>query len=172
MVRKSSQADTEQRLTSYSYLYHTKCLVGWPYRPLLVTATTSPTLDVAVYYADPQGLYWNISRDWAQGAQNTTTNSFGGFSLLPVYPLGGRIMGTASVASRSNSTAPQIHPKYHNTRYAYQSRSYGVGSSVGIVWDVLSLPNLARYNYSEIGYKAGVTFEINHTSLWTIQWVS
>ncbi len=59
-------------------------------------------------------------------------------------------------------------PRSDKTGYAYTSRSFGVGASVGI----LDAPdqqydNVVAYNYTEIGYLVEVSCEFNTSSQWT-----
>ena len=72
----------------------------------------------------------------------------------------------------SNSSESQTHEKYDNTRHSFSGRSYGVDSSVGLVGDVLAVPNLVQYSYIEDGYKADVTCIINDTSEFRIDYLA
>lgn len=103
--------------------------------------------------------------------QAATANSSGLFSFYPAFPLGARILDTASAATAIQEGVTQNHSKYDNTRYSFSGRSYGVGSSVGLVGDVLTIPNLAQYSYIEAGYKADVSCITNETSQFRIRYI-
>ncbi len=77
-------------------------------------------------------------------------------------------MSTASTATSRSKSVNQTHPKYDNTRYSFSGRSYGVGSSVGLVGDVGNVKNLAQYSYIEHGYEPVVYCHKNETSEYRI----
>ena len=55
-----------------------------------------------------------------------------------------------------------------NTRYSYVGRSYGIGSSVGLVDEAFSHNITQNYTYNEIGYDSWVHCAVNSTSDWTL----
>ncbi|KAK5220525.1 hypothetical protein LTR72_007147 [Exophiala xenobiotica] len=136
--------------------------------PIMVPKFSS--IQIPKYASDPHKKYWNITKspDAPTVVGNIYTNAMGDFSFYPVIAFGGRIMTTASSATSVNTTMIQTHPKYDNTRYSFSGRSYGVGSSAGLVRSVSEIPNLARYSYLEPGYKTSVSCTVNESSLFNI----
>ncbi|KAK5530598.1 hypothetical protein LTR25_009176 [Vermiconidia calcicola] len=130
----------------------------------------SSSIQIPKYAPDPLGHYWdNITTPNAPTVVgNIYTNAMGDFSFYPVIAFGGRILTTASSATSVSPTMIQTHPKYDNTRYSFSGRSYGVGSSAGLVRSVSEIPNLARYSYLEPGYKTSVSCTVNESSLFNI----
>ena len=133
--------------------------------PVLSTATVHSTIRIPKYQRDPDNQYWNQSGTAElQGGYNTTNTPLGDFSFFPVFPYANLIMGSASSASVRNRT----HSKYDHTRYAFAGRSYGVGSSVGLIGQVSKVSQLVQYGYEEVGYKTSVSCIVNETSNWKI----
>lgn len=139
--------------------------------PVKTTIQKASLTQIPIYSLDPRGLHWNMTNStdiqYAATAANTT-NPLGIFSFYPSVTFGGQILNTASSATPINSTIVPTHPKYDNTRYSFSGRSYGVGSSVGLVGDVLEMSNLAQYSYLEAGYKTNVLCTVNASSLFNI----
>ena len=133
--------------------------------PVATTATHASATTVSKYTADPEQLTWNQTGLYFQfGALNTTTIAEqGSFSFFPAYPLGGVILNTATDIGYN-----QTHVKHDRSRFSYSSRSYGVGSSVGLAGVVLNETNVKTYNYTEVGYDSQVKCIINSTSAWQI----
>ena len=139
--------------------------------PLTTSATQQSSISIPAYPSDPDGLYWNKSQPSLSRYQAEIATSPGNFSFYPAFSLGARILNTASAASTSRHSVMQNHAKYDNTRYSFSGRSYGVGSSVGLVGDVLNIPNLAQYDYTEAGHKAVVHCSTNKTSEFRIHYI-
>lgn len=91
---------------------------------------------------------------------NSTRNQSSVFTYSPNYDLIGVILNQA--ASPGNST----HVKTDNTRYSYAGRSYGIGSSVGLVDQDLSQNTNLSYEYIETGYLTEVSCIVNSSSAW------
>lgn len=96
-------------------------------------------------------------------------------------PFGGRILNKASSATSQVADTVPVHEKFDNSRYSFNGRSYGVGSSVGLpavhlrraqseAGDVYNMTNLAHFSYEEVGYKTEVSCMVNDTSAWNI-WI-
>lgn len=89
------------------------------------------------------------------------------FSYSPNYDLVGLILTQAAPASNIGNASQPVR-KLDNTRYSYAGRSYGVGSSVGLV-DKNFVQNTTKgYTYNEIGYLTQVQCIVDSTSDWAI----
>jgi hypothetical protein len=101
---------------------------------------------------------------------NMTTNSKGTFSNCPVDILQSSLL---SAASQATSDLAPARFKTDNSQYSYTTRSYGVGSPVGIVDDNIysrhSRSNLLSYKYSEPGYLTSSTCFRNTSSTWHLK---
>ena len=78
---------------------------------------------------------------------------------IPYYQ--NALMNTAREATAPAGTL-QDHSKLDNPKWVYQGRSYGVGSSIGLMSpsDIPADLQLSNYSFEEIGYNAGV--QCNH----------
>ncbi|KAL8732307.1 MAG: hypothetical protein Q9166_002879 [cf. Caloplaca sp. 2 TL-2023] len=114
---------------------------------------------------------------WAAGAGylgrgecNAVTNNHGIFGKCPVSIIQSSLLNRASQAT-SNLT--QSHIKNDNSHYSFIGRSYGVGSSAGLVDESLSggqsTSKLLAYNYTEPGYLTNVTCFHNASSDFHLQ---
>lgn len=121
---------------------------------------SSQLLDVP-QYSDASKEIWGNLEFTRKNRRNFT--SMGIFTYSPNYDLLSLILNQPTSGNVS-----QIHKKPDNTRYSFSGRSYGVGSSVGLVdKDVIDSNNLTLgYNYTEIGYRTQVTCAINPSSNW------
>lgn len=119
-------------------------------------------------YSNASHKYWtNIP--WLSH-WDSLRNAQGMFTYSPNYELQGRILNlAASATSRDNTT--QKHAKIDNTQFSYEGRSFGVGSSVGLVDVLLNNSSTLSYNYTEIGYRAQVGCFKNSTLNWTLSGV-
>ncbi len=78
------------------------------------------------------------------------------FSFSPGLRMLGSLVSSAASATTVDGRIRQ-HPKSDNSRYTYNGRSHGVGSSVGLVDDVIASNPLAlSYVYQENGLRADV----------------
>jgi hypothetical protein len=88
------------------------------------------------------------------------------------YSVGIHLLGSLLAKAASASTIdgrPVQHGKMDNSRYTYVGRSYGMGSSAGLVIDHLDEDSHARsYSYMEDGYKTNVDCIYNETSAFEI----
>ena len=128
----------------------------------------SPYLDVP-RYSPASAEFWNVT-SWVAPSDTIRTEK-GIFTYSPNYALQGLILNVAASATSPDGTA-QNHTKIDNSRFTYLGRSFGVGSSVGLVDDSLNSTNTLGYNYTEVGYSAQVTCIVNDTSDWTLTLVS
>lgn len=122
----------------------------------IIIVTQAPFLSPL---AIPQFQNSTMIREWPSEIGNSgplLRTSKGFFSFSP----GIRLLGSLSLSAASATTVDgQIrqHPKFDNSRYTYNGRSYGVGSSVGLVDDVIASNPLAlSYVYQETGLRADV----------------
>ena len=71
-------------------------------------------------------------------------------------------------AGRATSNLMSSHPKNDNTHYSYLGRSFGVGSSAGLldqgIWAHNATSKLLSYSYHELGYDTGVKCIYNASS--------
>ena len=117
----------------------------------------TPGLDVPQYSIASSEYRQNWT--WVS-PQPVVCNDKGIFTYSPNYYLQGLVLNAASTAtnrtSSQNTTSNNLvkgQRKFDNSGYSYIGRSFGVGSSVGLVdYSVNRLDTLA-YNYTEIGYR-------------------
>ncbi|KAI9744034.1 MAG: hypothetical protein M1835_002827, partial [Candelina submexicana] len=91
----------------------------------------------------------------------------GTFTYAPNYELQGIILNQAASASSRNGSIPR-HAKIDNSQYVYEGRSFGVGSSVGLVDGSISSSPILGYSYTETGYDAQVHCVRNDSMDWSI----
>ena len=148
--------------------------------PVLTTEPALGVINVPRYTLDPQGQYLNQTvTNWEAGAANTTINKYGQFSFFPAFPFGPRILEKASSATSLDNTTVAVSQKFDNSRYSFNGRSFGVGTTVG--WpvfnrtqqaadlpDISNLNNVAGYNFEQVGYRTQVSCIINSSSEWNL----
>ena len=94
--------------------------------------------------------------------------SKGLFSFSPGVRMLGSLVSSAASATTVDGRIRQ-HPKFDNSRYTYNGRSHGVGSSVGLVDDVIASNPLAlSYVYQESGLHADVKCIYNLSTQYVI----
>ncbi|KAI9717775.1 MAG: hypothetical protein M1812_004504 [Candelaria pacifica] len=125
---------------------------------------SSPDISVPRYGMKSNYLWGPL--DFLEGGL-AVRNEKGTFTYAPNYELQGTILNQAASASSSNESTPR-HAKIDNSQYVYEGRSFGVGSSVGLVDSFISKPNAIGYSYNEIGYQAQVHCIKNDTIDWAI----
>jgi hypothetical protein len=81
----------------------------------------------------------------------------GTFSYSPSMNLQGLITTNAASASTRDGS-PQVHSKDGKSGFLYHGRSHGVGTSVGLVFDLASVES---YQYKEHGYSTEIKCEYN-----------
>ena len=99
---------------------------------------------------------------WRQGWDSTGFNASaplrsvkGTFSYASARDMPGLlVIDGASASTRDGS--PPIHRKNDNSGYSYQGRSYGLGSSIGLVDDGLNDVSTLGFSYVENGYETRV----------------
>lgn len=104
--------------------------------------------------------------DWSQNYRigtscYTVMNDLGVFSRCPVSVIQSNLLSRASQATRN-----LYHTKDDNTQYSFRGRSYGVGSSAGLVDQNLyngsdDVNDLLAYDYTEQGYNTHVNCFLN-----------
>ncbi|SLM34222.1 hypothetical protein LPUS_02957 [Lasallia pustulata] len=81
------------------------------------------------------------------------------------YSIGGQYGGLLTQSITTATTmdgSPRHHVKYDNSNFMYIGRSFGVGSSVGLVDDdIVQNPLAQSYQYQETGYATQVTCSYN-----------
>lgn len=91
-------------------------------------------------------------------------NTKGRFSYSVGLQLLGNLLSSASSATPTDGRTRQ-HRKMDNSKYTYIGRSYGIGSTAGLVDELIEDNNLAiSYSYQEDGYKTNVDCLYNKTS--------
>ena len=131
----------------------------------IFTKSYSPlvsTLDVPQYGTKSQALWKNLV--FTHPMPNVRTSD-GVFTYSPNYDLIGLILNQPPSGNIS-----QVHKKLDNTKYSYVGRSYGVGSSVGLMDKDLSHNNnmTLGFNYTEIGFNTTVSCGVDPSSDWHI----
>lgn len=85
------------------------------------------------------------------------------------YSVGLSLLTPLVSSAQSATTADgslRTHSKFDNSGFAYRGRSYGVGASVGLLDDSITVNKLAtNYTFQEIGYDASVSCIHNRSSL-------
>ena len=98
----------------------------------------------------------------------SSRNQKGFFTYSVGQQLIGPLLSSAAGAS-SNTSKILLHPKLDNTQFSYRGRSYGVGSSVGLMDMTISQnAQAAGYIYQEEGYMTNVSCIYNNTSNFTL----
>jgi len=131
--------------------------------PIITTSSSSGTMDVAHFDQD-SAKYWG----GVDGVCDLKTNVLGTFSNCPGLRTPNGLLATISTASTPTG-AIRNHTKNDNTQFAYIGRSYGMGSSVGLVplQPIEESPPLVeRYTYTEYGYNSSVECIYNSSSNW------
>ena len=136
--------------------------------PNLLPRDIPLNIDVPFYPPDPDGQSWNAT--WTPSASHDVLRSpWGTFSYTPAYDRGGSMINTAAGFIADKDTLG-TRPRSDKTGYTYTTRSYGVGSSIG-----LSIPDFqesitqpTNLTYQEVGYYADVTCGFNTSSNWGI----
>ena len=135
--------------------------------PNLVSTNITADIPVPFYAPDPYGQAWN--QTWTPIApQNVTRSPLGTFSYTPAYDRGNSMITTAAGVIYDKD-AHGKRPRSDKTGYTYSTRSYGVGSSLGLAQSFgkgYRYPML--YQYQEIGYNASVICSFNASSQWSI----
>lgn len=129
--------------------------------PLLDTTSSTGMLSIPSY--DDISLVREYPMNIG-GAGPGLRNSKGFFTYSVGQQLIGPLLSSAAQAS-SNGTKRPLHPKIDNTQYSYKGRSFGVGSSAGLMDQLItSNPQVKFYSYQEVGYAANVTCIYNRTA--------
>lgn len=135
--------------------------------PNLVSRNITADIPVPFYAPDPDGRAWN--QTWTPIAPHVVTRSpLGTFSYTPAYDRGNSMINTAAGVIYDKD-ANGKRPRSDKTGYTYSTRSYGVGSSLGLAQSFgkgYRLPMV--YHYQEIGYNASVVCIFNASSQWGI----
>jgi hypothetical protein len=136
-----------------------------------ISATRQPpasSISIAAFSQESRG-YWNIT---TLNSSNCTTkqDALGTFSTCPGLVTPDMFVSAAATAS-TPSGAILNHTKNDNTQFAYIGRSYGAGSSVGLVSPVTArFPALVdSFGYKEYGYNSSVTCIYNSSSDWHLE---
>ena len=111
--------------------------------------------------------YWQTTSLWPSNC-STLQNTLGTFTTCPSLFTPDLFVSAAASAS-TPSGGMRNHTKYDNTQFAYSGRSYGVGSSVGLINPGgvnNSLEFVNKFEYTEYGYNTSVQCIYNATSAW------
>ena len=131
--------------------------------PISIMQRVPSTISTSFYQPDPSSRYWNNS--WAPFRANVNYTDVGSFSYSPGVASSGLILKNAA-AARSMFDTTVGHFKNDLTQYFYETRSYGVGASPGLVAAPGNNFSLKSSTYSGIGYQASVACIKNTSSLW------
>ncbi|KAF6810589.1 hypothetical protein CSOJ01_06268 [Colletotrichum sojae] len=94
------------------------------------------------------------------GPSTTTKNGIFSYSVATSFL--NSLVASASSLSDLPDVITRKHPKLDSTQFSYEGRSYGVGSSVGILDDSLKqLPSARTYSFQEVGYMSYVDCQYN-----------
>lgn len=135
--------------------------------PNLVSRNVTADILVPFYAPDPDGQAWN--QTWTPVAPHEVIRSpLGTFSYTPAYDRGDSMINTAAgVIYDKDATGKR--PRSDKTGYTYSTRSYGVGSSLGLAQSFSKgYRHPMMYQYQEIGYNASVVCNFNASSQWVI----
>jgi len=134
--------------------------------PVIMSTHSSSTalLEVPQYSPTSEHIWYNLT--WLK-PEPSVHNRSGIFSYSPNYDLVGLILTQAASASNIGNATQPVR-KLDNTRYSYVGRSYGIGSSVGLVDESFAQNTTRGYTYNETGYLTQVQCIVNSTSLWAI----
>ncbi|KAJ9129746.1 hypothetical protein NKR23_g12469 [Pleurostoma richardsiae] len=128
--------------------------------PVVVTVTKSGQLQLPSYASTDV-----LVDGWRNRSGLPSTRSTKG---LFTYNVGERFQGSLLEAASTATTVdgnPGLRSKLDFTGYSYIGRSYGVGTSVGLVDDDIQLNSLAnQYTYLEAGYLPTVKCIYNETT--------
>ncbi len=115
---------------------------------------------------------WSVNeRPWLiHSVCHTVSNKEGIFSDCPISILQSSLLSRAAQATSNENLT---HSKSDNSHYSYVGRSFGVGSSVGLIdgnlYSKHSSSNILFYNYTELGYIAHTTYFHNASSDFHLQ---
>lgn len=135
--------------------------------PNIVSRNVTADIPVPFYAPDPDGQAWN--QTWTPIAPHEVTRSpLGTFSYTPAYDRGDSMINTAAGVIFDKDAIGK-RPRSDKTGYTYSTRSYGVGSSLGLAQSFSEgYRHPIMYQYQEIGYNASVVCSFNATSQWVI----
>ena len=135
--------------------------------PNLVSHNITADITLPYYAPDPDGSSWNAT--WTPVAPHTVFRSpWGTFSYTPAYDRGDSMINTAAgVIFDKDQLGKQ--PRSDKTGITYTTRSYGVGSSLGLFTNFSQgYQYPITYKYQEVGYNASVVCHFNKTSQWAL----
>jgi hypothetical protein len=117
---------------------------------------------IAVPGSGPGGnfshLYENVNCWTAQQSNDT-------FTTCLKQSRTANLLRSVATASSLNGL-PVVHNKWDNTNLQYIGRSFGVGSSAGLVdHDIVALGNIQSYTYHEIGFETDTKCIYNKSSV-------
>ncbi|CAD6572545.1 MAG: hypothetical protein ASARMPRED_005446 [Alectoria sarmentosa] len=136
--------------------------------PNLVSRNITANIPVPFYAPDPDGQAWN--QTWTPiASHNVIRSPLGTFSYTPAYDRGTSMINTAAGVIYDKDAPDGKRPRSDKTGYAYRTRSYGVGSSLGLAQSFSEgYRHPMMYQYQEIGYNASVVCTFNASSQWGI----
>ncbi|KAK8053114.1 hypothetical protein PG996_012415 [Apiospora saccharicola] len=131
------------------------------FTPVATTRSLVSTIPVPSYNET-----WSLRHVWDDNANYTKITPQGEFTFVPHFRQEGAIIDRAkSTITPESGIASQS--KLDRTGYTYLTRSYGVGSSVGLADGFQPTPK--AYRYSEIGVHATVECLYNYSSQYHLQ---
>jgi hypothetical protein len=125
----------------------------------VLVSNSGPHEDYSFLFAGGAGKY---SHCWAEAQINGT------FTNCPLRYNCADLVRAVATATSGNSV-PRRHFKWDNSGYQYVGRSYGVGSSVGLMDDhIHTLPSVQQYKYDEVGLVTETSCQYNRSAAYYI----
>lgn len=138
--------------------------------PIIMSVSQEGFIQIPTFTAETRNIWdsefhirgvkvWNILDNCTSSDMATRVTS------CPIPHLHGSILNSAGLAT-TISGAPRNHSKIDSPSWYYRGRSYGVGSSQGLVSPsgVFANARLSAYNYTEVGYTGSVQCIKNSSS--------
>jgi len=132
-----------------------------------VATTTFRTSSLSIpSYADVSLIKEYPSEVGSTGPFTRTRQGLFGYSVG--IQMEGQLISSGSSATPPDN-GPRLHQKLDNTGFTYVNRSYGVGSSIGLLDGAVTTNNLAlSYSYIEAGYMAMTACAYNESSAFVL----
>lgn len=130
------------------------------------TTTSGPAFVKIPQYANMTFVQEYPSQITSQGPIVRSTKGVFSYSVGMRYLT--QLLSSAATATTLDGS-PRNHTKFDNSNYAYVGRSFGAGSSVGLLDDELLDTNFIQsYSYQEPGYRTSVDCVYNATTNFTL----
>jgi len=120
------------------------------------------------YDSDRDAQFWNAT--WKSMAPlDVVRLPWGNFSYTPAFYRGDAMINTAAGVLSDKDMSGRM-PRSDQTGCSYRTRSYGVGSSIGLSRRDFSSDSqqLQNFHYKEVGYIVSVDCKFNTSSQWVV----